>query len=82
MNKHVPFVWRESYRDDKDVPPVWRVNYRNDAASPKKTLEIAHEKARQYLRHAVATRAPEPKQAESLPCQLIVLFLRLPGRSF
>ena len=52
MNKNVPFVWRENYRDDKNVPPVWRVNYRNDAASPDKTIEIAHEKARQFLRRA------------------------------
>jgi hypothetical protein len=68
MNKHVPFTWR--------------VNYRNDAASPEKTLEIAHEKARQYLRRAVATGTPWLKQAELIPCQLIVLFLRLPGCSF
>jgi hypothetical protein len=37
---------------NKNVPFIWRVNYRNDAASPEKTLEIAHEKARQYLRRA------------------------------
>jgi hypothetical protein len=36
MNQHVPFIWR--------------VNYRNEAASPETVLEIAHEKARQYLR--------------------------------
>jgi hypothetical protein len=41
---------------NKLVPFVWRMNYRNDAASPEKTLEIAHEKARQYLRRAVAQR--------------------------
>ena len=57
MNKLVPFVWRVNH-NDKDVPFVWRVNYRNDATSPEKTLEIAHEKARQYLRRAVATGTP------------------------
>ena len=82
MNKNAPFVWRVPYRDDKDVPSVWRVNYRNDAVSPKKTLEIAHEKARQYLRSAVATGTPEPKQTEFISCQLIVLFLRSPECSF
>jgi hypothetical protein len=34
---------------NKNVPFVWRMNYRNGAASPEKTLEIAHEKARQIL---------------------------------
>lgn len=32
-----------------DVPFIWRKNYRNETASPEKLLEIAHEKARQYL---------------------------------
>jgi hypothetical protein len=67
---------------NKNVPFIWRVNYRNDAASPEKTLEIAHEKARQYLRRAVATATPWPKQAEFIPRQLIALFLRFLGRSF
>ena len=33
----------------KYVPFIWRVNYRNEITLPEKTLEIAHEKARQYL---------------------------------
>jgi hypothetical protein len=33
----------------KYVPFIWRVNYRNEITPPEKTLEIAHEKARQYL---------------------------------
>ena len=82
MNKNIPFAWRENYRNDKNVPFVWRVNYRNDAASPEKTLEIAHEKARQILRRAVETETPWPKQAEFIRCQLIALFLRLPVCSF
>jgi hypothetical protein len=32
------------------VPFIWRVGYRNEITPPEKTLEIAHEKARQYLR--------------------------------
>ena len=82
MNKNGPFVWRESNRNDKNVPFVWRVNYCNDAVSPEKTLEIAHENAHQYLRNAVTAATPWPKQAEFIPCQLIALFLRLPGRSY
>jgi len=35
MNKHVPFIWRVSYRDEP--------------RSPETVPEIAHEKARQYL---------------------------------
>ena len=34
---------------NKNVPFIWRVNYRNEAALPETTLEITHEKARQYL---------------------------------
>jgi hypothetical protein len=67
---------------NKNVPFVWRVNYRNDATSPEKTLEIAHEKALQYLRRSAAAATSWPKLAELIPCQLIALFLRLPGRSF
>jgi hypothetical protein len=37
-----------------DVPFIWRKNYRNEMASPEKLLEIAHEKARQYLSRAAA----------------------------
>jgi hypothetical protein len=33
----------------KYVPFIWRVNYRNEITPPEKMLEIAHEKARQYL---------------------------------
>jgi len=33
----------------KYVPFIWRVNYRNEITPPEKTLEITHEKARQYL---------------------------------
>jgi hypothetical protein len=33
-----------------NVPFIWRVNYRNEVASHETFLEIAHEKARQYLR--------------------------------
>jgi len=33
-----------------NVPFIWRVNYRNEATSCETFLEIAHEKARQYLR--------------------------------
>jgi hypothetical protein len=33
-----------------NVPFIWRVNYRNEVASRETFLEIAHEKARQYLR--------------------------------
>jgi hypothetical protein len=40
---------------NENVPYIWRVNYRNNMASPEKVLEIAHEKARQYLARA-ATR--------------------------
>ena len=35
---------------NQNVPFIWRVNYRNEAASPETFLEIAHERARQYLR--------------------------------
>ena len=35
---------------NQNVPFIWRVSYRNEAASPETFLEIAHEKARQYLR--------------------------------
>ncbi|MGB8805925.1 MAG: hypothetical protein WCC93_13440 [Chthoniobacterales bacterium] len=35
---------------NQNVPFIWRVNYRNEAATPETFLEIAHEKARQYLR--------------------------------
>ncbi len=38
---------------NENVPYIWRKNYRNEAASPEELLEIAHEKARQYLSHAV-----------------------------
>ena len=37
-----------------DVPFIWRKNYRNEMASPEQLLEIAHEKARQYLSRAAA----------------------------
>jgi hypothetical protein len=35
---------------NQNVPFIWRVNYCNKAASPETFLEIAHERARQYLR--------------------------------
>ena len=35
---------------NQNVPFIWRVNYRNKVASPETSLDIAHEKARQYLR--------------------------------
>jgi hypothetical protein len=35
---------------NQNVPFIWRVNYRNEAAKPETFLEIAHEKALQYLR--------------------------------
>ena len=38
---------------NENVPYIWRKNYRNEAASPEQLLEIAHEKARQYLSRAV-----------------------------
>ena len=41
---------------NENVPYTWRVNYQNNMASPEKVLEIAHEKARQYLSRA-ATRS-------------------------
>jgi len=37
----------------ENVPYIWRVNYWNNMTSPEKVLEIAHEKARQYLSRAV-----------------------------
>jgi len=33
----------------KYAPSIWRVDYRNEITPPEKMLEIAHEKARQYL---------------------------------
>jgi tetratricopeptide (TPR) repeat protein len=71
QDKNVPFVWRVPYRDDKNVPFVWRVNYRNDAASPEKTLEIAHEQAREYLSRAVATTARSPPKGPTLSVALL-----------
>jgi hypothetical protein len=44
-----------------DLPFIWRKNYRNEMASPERLLEIAHEKARQYLSRAVAV-ATRPKR--------------------
>ena len=35
---------------NQNVPFIWRVNYCNKAASPDTFLDIAHERARQYLR--------------------------------
>jgi hypothetical protein len=35
---------------NQNVPFIWRVNYCNKAAWPETFLEIAHERARQYLR--------------------------------
>jgi hypothetical protein len=35
---------------NQNVPFIWRVNYCNKPASPETFLEIAHERARQYLR--------------------------------
>jgi len=35
---------------NQPVPFIWRVNYHNEAGSAETFLEIAHEKARQYLR--------------------------------
>jgi hypothetical protein len=35
---------------NQNVPFIWRASYRNEAASPETFLEIAHERARQYLR--------------------------------
>jgi len=35
---------------NNNVPFIWRVNYRNEMASRETFLEVAHEKARQYLR--------------------------------
>jgi hypothetical protein len=40
-----------------DVPFIWRKNYRNETASPERMLEIAHEKARQYLSRAAEVDA-------------------------
>jgi hypothetical protein len=41
---------------NENVPYIWRINYQNNTASPEKVLEIAHERARQYLSRA-ATRS-------------------------
>ena len=42
---------------NENVPFIWRKNYRNEATSPEKTLETAHEWAREYLsRAATAAR--------------------------
>jgi len=35
-----------------DLPFIWRKNYRNEMASPERLLEMAHEKASQYLSRA------------------------------
>ena len=37
---------------NENVPFIWRKNYRNEATSPEKTLEAAHERAREYLSRA------------------------------
>jgi hypothetical protein len=39
---------------NENVPYIWRKNYRNEAASPEKVLDVAHDKASQYLRQAAA----------------------------
>jgi hypothetical protein len=39
---------------NENVPFIWRKNYRNEAASPEKVLDVAHERARQYLGQAAA----------------------------
>ena len=39
---------------NENVPFVWRKNYRNEGGSHETQLEIAHEKARQYLSRAAA----------------------------
>jgi hypothetical protein len=39
---------------NQNVPFIWRVNYWNKAVSPETFLEIAHERARQYLRKNLA----------------------------
>ena len=52
-----------------DVPFIWRKNYRNEMASPEQLLEIAHEKARQYLSRAaaVATKSMRQPRASAKP---------------
>jgi len=40
---------------NQNVPFIWRVNYHNEAALPETFLEIAHEKARQYLRKSLSS---------------------------
>jgi hypothetical protein len=40
---------------NENVPFVWRKNYHNEGAGHEKLLDIAHEKARQYLSRAAAT---------------------------
>jgi hypothetical protein len=37
---------------NENVPYIWRANYRNNTTSPEKVLELAHEKAREYLNRA------------------------------
>lgn len=39
---------------NQDVPFVWRKNYHSEGGSHEKLLEIAHEKAREYLSRAAA----------------------------
>ena len=40
---------------NQNVPFIWRVNYCYEAAPPETFLEIAHEKARQYLRQNLSS---------------------------
>jgi len=48
MNENVPFVWRKNYYDKSE----WHVQL----------LEIAHEKARQYLNRAVKINEPRQRK--------------------
>ena len=58
-NQSDNLVWLEETTMNANVPHIWRVYYyRDNTASPGK-LEIAHEKARQYLnRAAMRTSTP------------------------
>jgi len=39
---------------NENLPFVWRKNYHNEGGPHEKLLEIAHERARQYLSRAAA----------------------------
>ena len=46
---------RRHHTMNQNVPFIWRVNYCYEAAPPETFLEIAHEKARQYLRQNLSS---------------------------